>query len=629
MLFEFALIDSVPNCPIKGEFVGGEVPLTPLKNVGRAILKIENTYDSSGSPTEDETLRDLVFVRRAYMALFDAEFFETNVLMTKSPEVRSVVQRRPRNLRKAGYGQHVKTLIDAQVIRSLTTGATMYANYFAVLKDVIDGLKFARAIFDARPFNEICKRPPKFDLCSMDRLLSILSNFGTKALYFFSADLVNMYYQIPIAQHLAVFMALMCDQVTYIPTVMPMGWSWACFVAQALCWGIILRCLPRDEDLAIPDDIDTLEAAPGHVEMKDGTVILCIYDTILVIAASQERAAQWGARIERNMARAGCELKYAKYERRADFAGIRISSTPDGTTWELLKDSQQQWLNWAKMTPQTPPTAQKLWKALGFLRSAAPVVGLEISKIGRLVHAQSTFARQMQQMTKRDYLADRPGLAEPINAALDLISRIEFAPRHPKSHLSGMKRIFRAAVDATTRHECCCFFDDDRPKVPYVRKTKAKDILGGEANALAWAVKIWSRDPSRQEGDVLVVVGDNQPVMRSFWRGWSTHDEIDEAIREVIDELDRFLVILADVESAGNYADIGSRPDEDFSDEEILLRRKKTIERAEQAVKHFRKTRSRVCMRYETELELEDNKVILDVIYEDVEPQQWVKRRRE
>ncbi len=66
------------------------------------------------------------------------------------------------------------------------------------------------------------------------------------------------------------------------------------------------------------------------MRLDDGTVIFVIYDTILVAATSEKRAAQWGARIEKNMALAQLKLKYAKYGRTAQFGGVDIKSTNDG-----------------------------------------------------------------------------------------------------------------------------------------------------------------------------------------------------------------------------------------------------------------------------------------------------------
>lgn len=53
-------------------------------------------------------------------------------------------------------------------------------------------------------------------------------------------------------------------------------------------------------------------------------------------------------------------------------------------------------------------------------------------------------------------------------------------------------------------------------------------------------------------------VSDNQPVVRSFFRGWSGNDEIETAITTVKTELDSRTIIFVDIESAGNYCDIGN-----------------------------------------------------------------------
>lgn len=155
-------------------------------------------------------------------------------------------RQKPRDVKK--YRSHIESLSkpppdgSGVVLRALTTGAAAYASYFAVAKDrVTIGTRTTmtgRAIFDARFFNDLCKPPPGFGLGDVSTVMDVLSTFGTKKLFFFSADLVNMYYQVPIGGHLAIFMAILMNNVSFIPEVMPMGWSWSCFVAQSLTWGL-------------------------------------------------------------------------------------------------------------------------------------------------------------------------------------------------------------------------------------------------------------------------------------------------------------------------------------------------------------------------------------------------------
>ena len=266
----------------------------------------------------------------------------------------------------------------------------------------------ARAIFDAREFNEHCQKPPKFDLCDVTVLLDILAGFGTKKISFYSSDLCNMYYQLKIGTHIARRMAIMMDKKTYIPTVLPMGWSWACWIAQAICWGAILFERPGDEHLGIPPHVNNMKAPPGSIKMDDGTVIIVIIDTILVIGEPTV-VKKWQTRIERNMADTQLALKYSYMTEKVDFAGLTLESNVNGTTWMIQEAISQRWKAWAdeertRLAQSTSkPTPLTLWKVAGFLRFIAPVVGFRACTLGRVAGAQSRCAKERTLMRRRDY----------------------------------------------------------------------------------------------------------------------------------------------------------------------------------------------------------------------------------
>ncbi len=511
--------------PLRGDFAKGDIPLTPLLNVGRATLK---------------QVFCAPFVNNALKALYCIDFFRTNILEdresregpnntvpahheTSGSEKPSKTAARD----AAPYRQHIETLStiakdgSGRVLFPINGSARSYANYFAVVKDIErdESGKLtitSRAIFDGRTFNTACRRPPVFGLCGVEAILAILGTFGTKKLHFYSTDLRNFYYQVKLGNHVGMHLGIFISGKTLIPGVLPMGWSWACWVAQGLCWGVILFTLETDDDLGIPEDICSLESPPASLTMLDGTVIVVIYDTILVVG-NLAAAENWKTRIERNMNLNQLLLKYSYIEDKVDFAGITISSGDNGTAWEVQQAMRDRWIEWTKEQTQLIPTPLVLWKAMGYLRFIAPVVGLKSYALGRIASAQSRCAKRYALKSRRDYKRVAPELAESIAQALNLVCTTEYKERHRKSHLVGVRAetpIF-AATDATLAHESYTILDPKRHQssVPKTRRAEGLDIQETEGNAIVWCIE--DVDIPESQNSLLVMVGDNQPGQTS------------------------------------------------------------------------------------------------------------------
>ncbi len=335
--------------------------------------------------------------------------------------------------------------------------------------------------------------------------------------------------------------------------------------------------------------------------MKDGTVILVIYDTILVIATSDQRAKAWGDRINRNSGLAQLVLKYEKFGCSVDFGGLTISSNDNGTTWSVIQSTVSSWKEWA--VKEKSVCAETLWKAMGFLRFIAPIVDLMPGALGELTGVQSVEATSLR--CRSDYRKVRPLLRDSIEKACQLITLINYHPRHWKSHLMNIGRAWKAASDATRTIEAFVIFESGPP---HFKCLSVDEIQVREAGALADCIKKWFSMASLN--DFLIVLCDNQPVLRSFARGWSACVEMKKIIDDVRSILSSRRIIFVDIDTDDNYADIFSRPDEFFTKEEITHRRNKSLERIDAAIQNFRSGRIQLLMRfddvYSEPLELDD-----------------------
>ena len=124
------------------------------------------------------------------------------------------------------------------------------------------------------------------------------------------------------------------------------------------------------------------------------------------------------------------------------------------------------------------------------------------------------------------------------------------------------------------------------PEVRRSRKgTAGVDIQIAEGNAIAWCLDdLEAEVPADQ---VIIIVGDNQPDIRSFHRGWSGHEGVDSIVARSASRMRGHMTILVDIDTSRNFADIDTRPNEAYTDEEIEYRRFWTVRYAKQALEVF------------------------------------------
>ena len=181
--------------------------------------------------------------------------------------------------------------------------------YSAVLKD-IDPLG-ARAIFDLRWTNGYVEADGSFSLLGVGAFVAILRAMGNvreKGFRCLHGDIKNCYYQIPIGKGLGLSCCMRFGDEVLMPTVLPMGFKKACFCAQALMWDVLLREGPEG-DLGVPAEANDVDKAPGFIMLKDGGVVVLVYDSILIIG-SQGVIDGFYQRITRNMEEINLKLKY-------------------------------------------------------------------------------------------------------------------------------------------------------------------------------------------------------------------------------------------------------------------------------------------------------------------------------
>ena len=120
--------------------------------------------------------------------------------------------------------------IDHEVIYCLCT-------FFTVAKS--NGLR--RVIFDCRALNRASKTPPPVNLCKIPEIMKLASSI--RATHVISADARHMYFQIGLPTGVDSFFGLLCGGLYFMSRVLAMGFSFSCFLSQAVSWMILFLFL--------------------------------------------------------------------------------------------------------------------------------------------------------------------------------------------------------------------------------------------------------------------------------------------------------------------------------------------------------------------------------------------------
>ena len=81
----------------------------------------------------------------------------------------------------------------------------------------------------------------------------------------------------------------------------PMGWSWSCWIAQAIVWMLILLRVGNEKPMFVDADFNTTTELPRFVRLKDGGFVSVTYDNIGIWCNNQDALLELQDRIVRNM----------------------------------------------------------------------------------------------------------------------------------------------------------------------------------------------------------------------------------------------------------------------------------------------------------------------------------------
>jgi len=270
---------------------------------------------------------------------------------------------------------------------------------------------------------------------------------------------------------------------------------------------------------------------------------------------------------------------------------MEVISDRNGLKWRVAATSLATWKVLRRVVLRRSP--RSLFKVVGYLRFSMAVMGEPRWKLGRISKSQSRLGLVTEWDEEVVPLTDFERAWGLFDALVNDWERPE-GWKHRLSHVPfvGNMPLFAViAVDATPLRWAVNVLNESGAVPNFSRAGNFSEMTPisiaeavGSSEGLASSVAL--------AAPVIALCNDNRGVGRDVWKGFSAKDHVDVWI-ETCTELLVFgkkAIVCVDTPTDENYADIDTRPTEDYSPEERLFRRQRTYERAIRAVEIWRLT---------------------------------------
>ena len=365
----------------------------------------------------------VTWIGRALRILTDDETFTREVVKIIDEEVLESLKR----LKKAGgrddgiTDSEMKDLMQWNILRKLDKGEryTEVCQLFKVPK----GPATSRLIMNAKRANARANKSPDFTLGTCEEVRRRMQELGPS--WFVSGDLRHYFYQIRICTAFQKFLTVLgktkshhgiTEAEAYAVRVLPMGHSWSPYLAQSVCWAIVManaqpgqRTTGGDPREAGPYSVEIPEgdAVPDFINLrrKDGSLagfITVYYDNVLVVCQDRDAAEWWRAKLYDNGKLSGAQWKrpekgpaIAGPDRHVAYIGVEYAWVGDTLTWRWPEQNRG---DFEKEThdPLFPDewTPRMIYSWLGLRMWVARIAEIPFFKIGE----EMSLIGQIQRM---------------------------------------------------------------------------------------------------------------------------------------------------------------------------------------------------------------------------------------
>lgn len=420
---------------------------------------------------------------------------------------------------------------------------------FAVIKDPIE--KTARPIENGRAVKQPTQ---KFELPSPGKLIEVFHTVDTQNLFCFHADYCNYYFQLGLKDSSKAFHYVYAHGTFYRWNVCTMGWCDANRIAESFTLDACTRGVKN-----LPKELLESDTPAGLIVLPDKTIVAIVYDSILVVA-TRKNVQHIAMQIDRNSRSANLILKYAHkmvHLQQFEWCGFELKSSVDGLWWRLAPSTLFSWQQ--RIQQELENSLRSVWAVCGMLTFAQAVLMWPTRRLARFRQFQ------VDQGKVNDEQWDTPNpLCQPeIQAASEIIRDLKNDWCHRRSRVRP-RNILYGVFDATPQIWSWSSFDSGGTETAFDSGFFESNMLIDDAEATAcckllrhWLVEVLAEDT------LILCGGDNRPVLQAFVKGTSACVRIKQQISESRILETRARIVMIDIPSKENYADIRTRPDQD------------------------------------------------------------------
>ena len=227
---------------------------------------------------------NFLFGRRAWGSINDPHFFYSCVVL-QDRNIDPMVRRTTLD-----YAEHVRCLKEWGLVSEVTRADVEVAcKYFAVVKRAADPANdLARTIYDGRPFNSQCKRPPPVNIPDPVDVSRFMSTIPANKLCVYLADFRHFFHQFGLHEKIKRYFGLAIGESMFAWNTLPMGFSWAPFVAQGTAMALAADATRKYHVRDYTND----SGIPHYIETKKGSRIYLTYDNLAVIGSNKREVQE-------------------------------------------------------------------------------------------------------------------------------------------------------------------------------------------------------------------------------------------------------------------------------------------------------------------------------------------------
>ena len=148
---------------------------------------------------------------------------------------------------------------------------------FCPLFTVSKANKSARLIFDGRPLNKLCRKPPELNLPQVQEILK------RRPKMILSGDLRHYFHQLSLEDGSKIFLGVKCGGQVFAYNTLPMGLSWSPWLAQTISFLLLTHCEKGAKKLFA--DMPNEKLPSSLAILRDGIVVghaHIVYDNFIL-----------------------------------------------------------------------------------------------------------------------------------------------------------------------------------------------------------------------------------------------------------------------------------------------------------------------------------------------------------